>query len=88
MPRKHESFTIDPTKNKFRRTVEALLNPINHTLSNREIAKQIRVDESMVRKYRDMLGVPKLEQGSGRDMNGERRPTPPKTTYRIKRKRK
>lgn len=61
-------FTLDPMKDKIERTVKALKDPRNHPRSNREIASRIGVDESTVRKYRDILGVPKLAQCSGKPL--------------------
>ena len=61
--KQHRPTTSDPQKNKFRRVMEALLDPENHILSNRQIAKLVSVDEAMVRKYRNKLEIPPFVQG-------------------------
>lgn len=58
--------TLDTTADKNERVEKALRKKKNHTRSNRDIAKELQVDESMVRKWKNKLGIPQLRQHGGR----------------------
>lgn len=57
--------TADGNKDKQVRVRLALKIKANWERSNRDLAAELAVDEATVRKYRAMLKVPKLTQGSG-----------------------
>jgi hypothetical protein len=67
MPRRnrHRTTTDEPTLTKGARVVTAFQDPRNHTRSNYDLAIELNVDESTVRKYRRLLRIPKLQPGSG-----------------------
>lgn len=59
------STTRDSNAAKRDRVEKALVKRQNWSESNRDLGERLGVDEKMVRKYRDHLGVPKLIPGSG-----------------------
>lgn len=60
------SYTKDPLQDRRDRVTKALKLKRNWKKSNRVLAAELEVDESMVRKYKRMLGVPQLPQHGGR----------------------
>jgi FixJ family two-component response regulator len=62
-PRELRRTTADPRTLKRARVLDAIVNPDNHELSNRHLARLLEVDESMVRRYRaEMTRVAKRKK--------------------------
>jgi hypothetical protein len=63
---KHTRTTSDePLWRKSERVITAFSDPRNHLRSNRELAVELSVDESTVRRYRRLLKIPRLLPGIG-----------------------
>jgi hypothetical protein len=65
--------TRDPVAAKRERVVKALRNPGSWVESNRDLGEKLGVDEKMVRKYRELLKVPKLLPGTGQPVRRKRK---------------
>lgn len=63
--RKHVPLTADPRSSKTERVIRALKIKANWKKSNRDLGRELEVDESMVRRYRAKLNVPSLAPHTG-----------------------
>jgi hypothetical protein len=63
--RKRGAATRDPIAAKILRVRTILLMRESQTLSNRDLAELVCVDEAMIRRWKDRLSIPQLPQHSG-----------------------